>query len=619
MTHDVQRLIVGTAGHIDHGKTSMIRTITGVDLDRLPEERERGITIALGFTEHALTSGQPVSFVDVPGHERLVRTMISGACGLDAVLLCVSAVDGVMPQTKEHLAILDLLGLQQGAVVLTMADLVDEEMLELAIEDVSDLIEGTFLASGGVHPFSSVTGQGRDQVLELLASFQTPAADTDGLFRLPVDQTHVRDGFGTIARGTSRGGQLEDKATVHLLPGDATARVRGIEQHGKSVAVAVGQQRTAVNLAGVEAKNCPRGTVLCDQPIPSTQMIDVWYQHLAHAPMIKDGTPVRLLTGTTEVLGKIHIACEDEILQPGEAYAAQVRLDTPMVCLPGDRYILRRTSPVETLGGGPILDPWAPRMRQRDRERVNNEIRALREGDNGVWLTRAKHHGLDANDWRLRGCEPLGTEIEGRWYPEALLESFQQHLVNELEDYHRENPISRGASRRELRRGPLAHLPDRLFDALIGGLETRDALVVDEAVIRRPAFEVQLTSEQEHQMAAIASTIDAAGLEGAGMAALGKAYRTAPLAALLHLLEHAQQVHNIGTIGWLADAHLKGLQKQLQTWFETHDELSPGEFKTLTGLTRKTAIPWLEWLDKHRWTKRNGNARVRGSMLHEAY
>jgi len=618
MTNDSQRLIVGTAGHIDHGKTSMIRTITGVDLDRLPEERERGITIALGFTEHALTSGKPVSFVDVPGHERLVRTMISGAGGLDAVLLCVSAVDGVMPQTKEHLAILNLLGLHQGAVILTMADLVDEEMLELAVEDVTDLIEGTFLEAGGVHPFSSMTGQGKDEVLTLLASFDTPSSDGEGLFRLPVDQTHVRDGFGTIVRGTSRGGRLDDKSTVHLLPGPLTARVRGIEQHGQSVAFAVGQQRTAVNVAGIEAKDCPRGTVISDHPIPATQMIDVWYQHLAHAPMIKDGTPVRLLTGTTEVLGKIHIACDDELLQPGESYAAQIRLDTPLVCLPGDRYILRRTSPVETLGGGPIVDPWAPRMRQRDRERVNREIRALQAGDTEVFLTRAKHNGLDANDWRLRGCAPHGVNIEGRWYPPALLKAFQVHLLADLEAYHQDNPISRGAARRELRRGPLAHLSDKLFDALIAALEEAGSLVVDEAVVRVPGFTVALTPEQTRQRDTIAATLKAAGLEGVTMAALAKAHRSAPLAALLHLLEHAQKAHNIGGIGWLDDAHLRSLRQQLQTWFKAHDELSPGDFKTLTGLTRKTAIPWLEWLDKQRWTQRNGNARTQGSVLDDA-
>ena len=263
--------------------------------------------------------------------------------------------------------------------------------------------------------FSAVTGQGREEVAAVLASFNTPSTASDGLFRLPVDQTHVRDGFGTIVRGTSRGGRLEDKATVHLLPGENTARVRGIEQHGQSVGFAVGQQRTAINLAGIEAKDCPRGTVISDHPIPPTQMIDVWYQHLAHAPIIKDGTPVRLLTGTTEVLGKIHIACDEEILQPGDEVAAQIRLDAPMVCLPGDRYILRRTSPVETLGGGPILD---------GRPECDNAIRAgqsrsaLRDEDTEVWLHRAQHRGIDANDWRLRGTPPQVSRSRAAGTPE---------------------------------------------------------------------------------------------------------------------------------------------------------------------------------------------------------
>jgi len=256
-------------------------------------------------------------------------------------------------------------------------------------------------------------------------------------------------------------------------------------------------------------------------------------------------------------------------------------------------------------------------MRQRDRTRVNDEIRALLAGDTEVWLTRARHQGLDANDWRLRGCSPQGVEIEGRWYPQTLLEDFQKLLMADLEAYHGDNPISRGAARRELRRGPLAHLPDKLFDALISALETTQALVIDEAVIRLPDFEVHLTTEQTQQRSAIASAIDAAGLEGVNMATLAKAHRSAPLAALLHLLEHEQQIHNIASIGWLADSHLSNLRTQLQNWFAANEELSPGDFKTLTGLTRKTAIPWLEWLDKNRWTQRNGNARTQGSTLHK--
>ena len=259
-------LIIGTAGHIDHGKTSLVRTLTGVDLDALPEEKQRGITIALGFTAMALPDGRRAAFVDCPGHERLVRTMVAGAAGIDAVLLCVSAVDGVMPQTREHLAILELLGVRQGAVALTMVDLVDEEMAELAAEDVAETVSGTFLDGAPVVPFSSVEPIGRDALIEVLSRFESSARSTRGPFRLPVDRAFVRPGFGTVVTGTAWSGQLQDGATVHLLPGDQTVRVRGIQTHGSTSMVAsCGRTwlsfRSRASAMGARAINAPAAAV----------------------------------------------------------------------------------------------------------------------------------------------------------------------------------------------------------------------------------------------------------------------------------------------------------------------------------------------------------------------
>ncbi|MCA9569222.1 MAG: selenocysteine-specific translation elongation factor, partial [Myxococcales bacterium] len=301
-------LVVGTAGHIDHGKTSLVKMLTGRDLDTLPEEQERGITIALGFAPLDLPDGRRAALVDVPGHERLVRTMVAGATGLDAVMLVVSAVDGVMPQTREHLAILQLLGVRRGIVVVSMADLVDEELLELAMADVEDVVAGTFLEGCPIVPTSAPQGRGKDEVLGLLAGFTESQADPEGPFRLPVDRAFSRPGFGTVVTGTSWSGTLADGATVDLLPSSRQARVRGIQVQGQSTQAAPPRARVALNLAGTEVADVPRGTVVAHGHVPCPHMVDAVYEHLASSPPLDDGAPVRVLLGTSEVLGRIHMA-----------------------------------------------------------------------------------------------------------------------------------------------------------------------------------------------------------------------------------------------------------------------------------------------------------------------
>ena len=328
-----------------------------------PEEQARGITIALGVTPLSLADGRTLGLVDVPGHERLVRTMVAGATGIDAVLLCVSAVDGAMPQTREHLAILDLLGVRQGAVVLTMADLVDEDLLELATEDVAETVVGTFLEGRPIVPFSAVTGAGKEQVLATLAAFEDSPRTSDGPFRLPIDRTFMRPGFGTVVTGTTWSGRLEDGATVSLLPGAASARVRGIEVHGEKVSEATAGRRTALNLAGIDGEAVSRGLVVVHGDVPETSMIDVRYHHLSDAPPLADGASVRVLLGTAERLARFVVAeapapsLDNVEVEPGRSVWAQLRLDQPLPSLPGDRFILRRPSPQSTLGGGEIVDP----------------------------------------------------------------------------------------------------------------------------------------------------------------------------------------------------------------------------------------------------------------------
>jgi len=606
-------LVIGTAGHIDHGKTSLVRSLTGVDLDALPEEQQRGITIALGFTALELPDGRRAGFVDVPGHERLVRTMIAGATGSDAVLLFVSAVDGVMPQTREHLAILRMLGVSDGVVALTMSDLVDEEMRELAQEDVSDAIEGSFLEDKPIIPFSSVTGVGREELLQALTALQPAERDADGPFRLPVDRAFVRPGFGTVVSGTVWSGTLPDGATVTLLPSGETARVRGIESHGQARDRAEPGRRTALNLAGVDRQQAHRGVLVTDGPVPTPSMVDVMYHHLPSAPPLADGAPVRVLLGTAECLGRLHLAADLSEARPGSTNPAQIRLDGPLPCLRGDRFIVRRTSPVTTLGGGRIVDPFASRMRKKHRMSHGEEIERLDRGEDVVWLERAGELGLSPKEWSERSGTPdLATPLGDRVFAPRVVSRLEGRLLEALANYHAEQPLSLGAHRRELRRGRLGHLPDRVFDALVDKLSEHHSVRVHGPLVRVEGFEVQLTKAQTALQERLAGTITAAGIGGISVKALHEAHPEPEVAALLKLVEAEGTAVQVAGVGWVRAAALSELSGQVRSWFSDHDVLAPADFKELTGLTRKSAIPLLEWLDREGLTQRRGNERIAG-------
>ncbi|MEN0067773.1 MAG: selenocysteine-specific translation elongation factor [Myxococcota bacterium] len=607
-------LVVGTAGHIDHGKTSLVRLLTGQDLDRLPEEKERGITIALGFAPLDLPDGRRVGLVDVPGHERLVRTMIAGATGMDAVVLCVSAVDGVMPQTREHLSILELLGVRQGTVAITMADLVDDEMIELVGEDVADTVEGTFLE--GVTPtvVSAKDGRGKDALIDAIAMFRSQERAIEGPFRLPVDRTFSRPGFGTVVTGTAWSGRIQEGDQVQLLPDGGQARVRSIEVHGEKVNEAMAGRRTALNLAGVDGE-VARGTLVATGELPVSSILDVRYHHLSEAPELTDGASVVVLHGTTERHARLAIVDpEVEAVAPGTSLWVQLRLDRPLPCLPGDRFVLRRPSPVETLGGGHIVDPYAPRLRRKDRPVAATQLRELDQGDHEVWLDRAGDLGVAEAEWARRSDQEVGDVLGDRRVSNKVLVRLQGALLEALAAYHHEHPLSLGAHRRELRRGRLAHLPEKPFDALVMRLATEQAVMVEGALVRIAGHAVVLTDEQQAVRKKVEAKVAAAGLAGCPSAELEAALGD-DVAAILRLSEADGRLREIPAIGWLAESVLSELREQIRTWFADHEDLSPGDFKELTGLTRKTAIPLLEWLDGQRITLRTPDRRMPGPAL----
>ncbi len=615
MTAD-RAVVVGTAGHIDHGKTSLVRSLTGVNLDTLPEEKERGITIALHFASLVLEDGRRVAFVDVPGHERLVRTMVAGATGIDAVLLCVSAVDGAMPQTKEHLAILDLLGVGAGAVVLTMADLVDDDMLALVTDDVADAVRGTILESAPVIPYSSVTGRGKPELLAVLASFPPTHRTDTGPFRLPVDRSFSRAGFGTVVTGTTWSGSIAESDQVELLPQRSVARIRGIEIHGAPAARAGAGRRTALNLSGIETEDVPRGTVIARGAVPCSSIMDVRYRHLRSAPELEDGVQVLVLHGTAERHARLAVTTQSDTIPPGSDLFAQLRLEAPLPCLPGDRFVIRRPSPVETLGGGTILDPWAVKIRRRDRERAAQELARLAAGDRHVLLERAGDAGLSHSEALERGVDPgAGVTMGDRIFAPRTAERLQVALLEALTAFHAANPLVLGAHRRELRRDRLAQVPDKAFDALVDSLAVHRQVHVDGPLVRVDGFAVALDPAQTELRAALLHAVTSAGLEGRVIRQRAEGRDGDPVGALLRLLETDGKVTEIEGMGFVTPTALTELQKKIRAWFAAgHDVLTPQDFKEMTGLTRKAAIPLLEWLDKKRLTQRRGDHRVAGPL-----
>lgn len=604
--------IIGTAGHIDHGKTSLVKALTGVDLDATPEETERGITISLGFTSLTLPNGEVVALIDVPGHERLVRTMVSGATGIDGVLLVISAQDGVMPQTVEHLSILQLLGVTNGIVVLTMADLVDDEMLELAAAEVEDLLQDTPLEGAPCIPFSAVTGVGQADLLHAIEQLPINKRPSQHQFRMPIDRTFVQSGFGSVATGTVWSGTLKEGETVTLLPSGQSARVRALQQHGAPTKSVGAGQRAAINLSGIERSELPRGTVITTGDVPCCQMIDARYQHIKGATPLVDGAEVRVLHGTSEHIAKVYIVSEMDIIEPEDEVWVQLRLREPLPALPGDRFILRRPSPQITLGGGQIVDCWPPRLRKRNRDRCSRELTDLMAGDETVWLERAGESGLSVEDWQARApaCTD-GVPMGGRIFGPKTADRLKTHLLESLGEYHRKHPLSPGAGRRELHRGRLAHLDRRVFDDLIKGLEDAKDVITQGPLLRLIEFQVTLSPAQQQTKKQLMDHLDSAGVEGATLKTLQEGRSPEEAHSLLRLLTMEESVQPIAGIGFVATTHTNAIIAILEEHFANHQTLSPGDFKALSGLTRKRAIPLLEWLDEKKFTIRTAEGRAR--------
>ncbi|MDP6179894.1 MAG: selenocysteine-specific translation elongation factor, partial [Desulfatiglandales bacterium] len=379
----MKQVILGTAGHIDHGKTSLIKALTGIDTDRLKEEKERGITIELGFAHMELPGGQLLGIVDVPGHEKFVKNMVAGATGIDLVALIVAADEGVMPQTREHLEICQLLNTKQGLVVLTKIDMVEPDWLELVREDVADFLSGTFLSRAPIVEVSSVTGEGLQELVQVLDTLvrELPERGMGNFFRLPIDRIFTMKGFGTVITGTTISGEIQTGDEVTIYPQGLSSRIRGIQAHNRELNEVRAGQRTAINLQGLEKGQIQRGYIIAAKDsLRSTFMIDVLLELLPSAPRkLKNRARVRIHTGTSEIISTVILLDRDELRQ-GDTCFAQIGLEQPTAILPRDRYVLRSYSPVRTIGGGEILSAL-PRRRKRFSEAALSELRRLNTGN----------------------------------------------------------------------------------------------------------------------------------------------------------------------------------------------------------------------------------------------
>jgi selenocysteine-specific elongation factor len=606
-------LVIGTAGHIDHGKTSLVRALTGVDLDRSPEEKARGITIQLGFVGASLPSGRRVSFVDVPGHERLVRTMVAGACGLDAALLCVSAVEGVMPQTREHLAILQLLGLRSGLVVLTCPDLVDADGLELARMDVEEAVVGTFLEGAPVLPVASGKAlAGHEALRAALDALPAPERGAVGPFRLPVDRAFLRPGFGAVVTGTVRSGSVRDGDELVVLPTGQRARLRGLQRDGQPVERAQAGDRAALNLAGIEHAELGRGLVVSHpEALPPTAVIDVELELLPSAPALDDGARLRLLLGTAEVMAVVQTISapqpEAELgppLFPGDRLLAQLRCEAPLVALDGDRFVLRRESPVETIGGGVVLDARAPRIRRRDLPRARAELLRLRAGDPSPLLDRAGALGLAEADPRAQQLPPgLGARLGDRRLAPAQLARHQRAVINALQAYHAAHPLRAGCPRREVRSAAVPELPERLFDALVQLLSDEGALVAEGPRLRLAGHTPDLDGPAGAALRRLTADLRAAGVTGPRLAELDAH------PDLVQLLMESGVAVKVGD-RLLHVEVTEQVKEAVRAHIRAAGGLSAQDCKALFDLSRQHAIPLLEWLDAQRVTMRTGDLRT---------
>jgi len=629
-------VIAGTAGHIDHGKSALVKALTGTDPDRLKEEKLRGITIDLGFAHLDLGDVQ-VGFIDVPGHEKFIKNMLAGVGGIDFVLLVVAADESVMPQTREHFDICRLLGIGSGAVVITKTDMVDPELVEVVREEIRESVRGSFLSGGEIIPVSAKTGEGVENLKSAIRriAFACPARPADRPPRLPIDRAFTIRGFGTVVTGTLTSGQVRKGQEVELIPGGLLTRVRGIQVHGEMTEHAVAGQRTAINLQGVDLDQVERGMVVTvPHMFQPTQMLDVHLNLLPSAPhSLKTLVKVRFHHATFEVLARVALMGKESLAPGGSAYA-QLRLEYPVFCLHGDPFIIRQFSPPITIGGGRVLhphplkhkttDPKALDTLQRlESNEVFEKIPVLVEAhrDSAMDLGQLNSLlGLPESELQQQ-CSKLAeigrlvmvpAPVPVLFLP-STLGRLQRDTLSLIERFYEENPLQKGIPREELRKRVFDNLPLEIFRFCLDDLAAKRKIAVHEETVSLHGREIQLSPKGERIRELIESVYLRAGYQPPPLDELPQAVQAAPEEVrkiYFWMLKEKILVKISEELAYHRQA-LEDIKEKIRSNYPRGAKFGVAEFKSLFDLTRKHAIPLLEYLDREKFTRRLGNDRIR--------
>jgi selenocysteine-specific elongation factor len=632
----VKQIILGTAGHIDHGKTSLIRAVTGTDTDRLKEEKERGITIELGFAALDLPSGQHLGIVDVPGHEKFVKNMVAGATGIDIVAMVIAADEGVMPQTREHMEICTLLGIKHGLVVLTKIDMVDEEWLELVQEDVRDFTRGTFLEDSPMVAVSSVSGDGIPEFIAQLdeLSQKIPVKPPSSIFRLPIDRVFTMKGFGTVITGTLVSGSINDGASIMVYPQGITSKIRGLQVHNQSVDSAEAGMRTAINFQGLEKAAIQRGEVLSSpDALKPSYMVDIDLNFLSSNPKpIKNRTLVRFHTGTSEILGNLILLDREELLA-GDSTVAQLRLNSAVSLVKEDRFVIRSYSPIRTIGGGEVLNPIPKKHKQFHAATIDGLKQLSGQAPSEIisyQVNESGFAGLAFSDLRIVTNVPdkqldsilqdqlskkilIQSDKESRTYiHNDTLEQLKADMVTYLEGYHEAFPLKTGMPKEELKtKFPLTLLP-KLFNLTLNLMIKSDLIVQEENTVRLAAHTISLGADQADVKDKILGTYRDSGLQPPYFKELSKTLNIDPARSkevLMHLVEEGQLVKTKEDLFFHTRA-IDDLKNKLIAFLEAKGEITTPQFKEMTGVSRKYVIPLAEFFDAKNVTLRVGDVRM---------
>jgi len=631
----MKHVILGTAGHIDHGKTSLVKALTGVDTDRLKEEKERGITIELGFTFLDLPSRIRLGIIDVPGHEKFVKHMVAGAWGIDLVALVIAADEGVMPQTREHLDICKLLKVKKGLIVLTKIDLVDRELLELVKEEVAEIVQDTFLKGAPILAVSSVTGEGIPQLLSTLdlLSQEIEERSPNGVFRLPIDRVFVIKGFGTVVTGTVISGNLSLGETVEVLPPGLEGKVRNLQVYNQPVEKTVAGDRAAINLQGIETSAIERGDVLIrPNTLRPTQLVDAYLEYLPNAPRpLKHRTRQRFHIGTTLTHASIFLLDQEE-LAPGYGGFVQMRLDRSVVALPQDRYVIRGSSAIQTIGGGVILDSH-PEKHKRHSYSVMADLHLLKDGTSEQALCQHIHHsgirGVTIEDL-LNRVEMPPQEIEMMIRkmsekgdlllidPEKVkviergqYQRLREMALTQMGEFHQRSPMKSGLAREELRTKLPPELDVKLFQILINDLIQTKEVMLEKDKVRLPGHQVSSVDERG-LIKRVEAAVLKGGLQPPSPKGLSEEWgeKEEEVRAIFEHLVHEEVLIKIKSEIYIHRVPLEKLKEELVTYLKSHREITTSQFKETTKVSRKYAIPLIEYFDQIKLTLRLGEKRV---------